>query len=492
MSELDKLKYLDASLIYMEKISDFLWKIPKEGPMRVPALVIASDKLLEKMKQDKTLVQIANVTTLPGIQKHAIVMPDGHEGYGFPIGGVAAFDAEEGGVSPGGVGFDINCGVRLLRTNLRYEDLKGKLNNLVEILFKNIPSGLGSKGKVRVTHSQLDEVLEEGVNWALRNGYGWDEDIERIEEYGKYEGADSTKVSDRAKKRGMPQLGSLGSGNHFLEVQKVDKIYDEETAKKFGIEEEGQVTVMIHTGSRGLGHQVCGDYIKIIMEKHKDLIKKLPDPQLVFAPSSSKEFEDYLKAMKASANFAWTNRQMITHWVRESFEKVFNESAESLGLNLVYDVAHNLAKFEEHEINGVNKKLYVHRKGATRAFGPGHKELPKIYQSTGQPVIIPGSMGTASYLLVGSKKAEDLTFGSTAHGAGRVMSRHAALRTYTMQAIEKELSRRGIILKSASRRGAIEEAPGAYKDIDEVARVSHEIGIGRKVARLVPMGVIKG
>ena len=476
----------------LTKKSDFLWEIPKEGNMNVPGLVISSEVLLEQMKKDKTLIQAKNVAKLPGIQKHSLVMSDGHEGYGFPIGGVAALDYEKGGVSPGGVGFDINCGVRLLKTNLDYDELKPNLNNVIEKIFLNVPSGLGSKGKIKLSQTELDEVLEEGVNWAINKGYGWEKDLKHIEEEGCYDGADASKVSHSAKKRGIPQLGSLGSGNHFIEIQKVGKILLPDVAKTFGIEKENQIVVMIHTGSRGLGHQVCSDYINTIRNTHKDILKTLPDPQLIYAPSGSREQEDYFKAMVAAANYAWTNRQMIMHWTRESFEKVMRRSSEDMEMSLIYDVAHNLAKIEEHNIDGETKKVFVHRKGATRAFGPEHREIPQDYQQVGQPVIIPGSMGTSSYLLVGTKKAEELTFSSTAHGAGRTMSRHAALRKYTLEQINKELSNRGIILKSASRKGAVEEAPGAYKDIDEVVNVSDSVGIAKKVAKLIPLAVIKG
>lgn len=444
------------------------------------------------MKQDRTLLQGANVATLPGIYKHAVIMPDGHEGYGFPIGGVAALDYHEGAISPGGIGFDINCGVRLLTTNLTEQDVRPVLPQLLDEIFRNVPSGVGRGGKIKLTMSQLDEVLEAGVRWAIKNGYGWEQDLKHIEENGCYEGASADAVSNKAKQRGLPQLGSLGAGNHFLEIQVVDKIFNPNVAKEFGIMQEGQVTVMIHTGSRGLGHQVCSDYLRMMEHEFRDIIAKLPDKELVYAPVGTKLHERYLQAMKAAANYAWTNRQMIMHWTRESFAKVFKTAPEDLGLELVYDVAHNIAKIETHEIDGKKVKVYVHRKGATRAFGPGHEELPQDYRDIGQPVIIPGSMGTASYVLVGSKKAEAETFASTAHGAGRLLSRHAALRRYYGQQVKAELQSRGILIRAASMRVVAEEAPGAYKDVDEVARVSHEAGIGLLVARLRPIGVVKG
>ena len=477
----------------MKKLSDIEWEIPQGSipGMRVPGRVIASQKLLEKMKQDRTLLQAAGVACLPGIYKYSIVLPDGHEGYGFPIGGVAAIDYEEGCISPGGIGYDINCGVRLLRTNLREEDLRPKLKELLDVIFRNVPSGVGRGGKVKVSMNELDQVLRLGARWAVENGFGWDEDLEHLEEKGCLAHADPTKVSNTAKKRGMPQLGSLGAGNHFLEVQKVDKIYNPSVAKVFGIEEEGQITVMIHTGSRGLGHQVCSDYLREMERKYHHLVSKLPDRELIYAPSKSDVAESYFKAMCAAANYAWCNRQMILHWTRESFQQVFKKDPESLGMKVIYDVAHNIAKVEEHEINGEKVKCFLHRKGATRAFPPGSEDIPPDYRSVGQPVLIPGCMGTASYVLVGNEEARK-TFYSTAHGAGREMSRHAATRRYRGERVAKELEGRGILVRAASWRVVAEEAPGAYKDIDEVVRVSDRAGIGKLVVRLVPIGVVKG
>ena len=478
----------------LKKIDEVRWQIPVGSipNMKVPGIVFASEKLIEKMKSDRTLEQLAGVATLPGIYRNAIVLPDGHEGYGFPIGGVAALDFHKGGISPGGIGYDINCGVRLLRTNLMFDDVKNKMNDLVNQMFANVPSGLGSKGIIKIkTQKELDDVLKKGARWAVENGYGWKEDLERLESNGELKEADPSCVSDQAKKRGMPQTGSLGSGNHFLEIQKVDKIYDKEIAKAFGIEKEGQVMIMIHTGSRGLGHQVCSDYLREMERAYPDIISKLPDRELIYAPAGSKLADRYFRAMACAANYAWCNRQMIVHWVRESFENVFKKNAKDLGMDIIYDVAHNMAKIEEHEIDGKMVKVYVHRKGATRAFPPGHPELCEAYRKTGQPVILPGSMGTASYVLVGTPEGKE-TFYSTAHGAGRVMSRHAALKQFTGEGVKQDLAKKGITMKAASKEGAAEEAPGVYKDIDEVAYVSDKAGIAKKVVRLVPLGVVKG
>ncbi len=480
--------------IPLKRIEKYVWEIPasyKRG-MRVPARIFADEELLGKMKRDLTLVQAVNVAHLPGIYKYSIVLPDGHQGYGFPIGGVAAFDADEGVVSPGGVGYDINCGVRVLRTNLRYEDVKPVLRRLVDTLYRYVPSGVGSTGKVSLSTSELDRVLAEGVDWAIEHGYGWAEDREHCEEGGHMETADPDKVSPRAKARGRNQLGTLGSGNHFLEIQVVDKIYNREVAKALGIHEEGQITVMIHTGSRGLGHQVCSDYLKIMEHAVRKYKMPLPDRELVSVPVTSREAEDYFAAMSAAANFAWCNRQMITHWVRQAFEHVLGKSADELGMVLIYDVAHNIAKIEEHRIDGARRKVYVHRKGATRAFPPGHPAVPADYRSLGQPVLIPGSMGTASYILIGTPKAMEITFGSTAHGAGRLRSRAEAVRTFRARDVVRELEEMGVAIRAASMRVIAEEAPDAYKDVDRVAKVSHEVGIATLVVRLKPIGVTKG
>ena len=478
----------------IKQIDKVRWEIPQDSKrgMRVPVRIYADAELLDKMRRDLTLEQATNVSFLQGIYKYSIALPDSHQGYGFPIGGVAATDAETGVISPGGVGYDINCGVRLLRTNLDKKDVEPKLRGLVDALFRNIPSGLGSRGKMRLTHAQLNEVLENGARWGIEQGFGWQKDLERLEEGGCMAGADAGRVSHRAKERGLPQLGSLGSGNHFLEIQVVDKIFDPEVARKFGLTHEGQTTVMIHTGSRGMGHQVCSDYLRM-MERTVHQYKVVqPDRELVNVPVTSPEGQAYFSAMACAANYAWTNRQMIVHWVRQSFEQVLGKDAESLGMDIIYDVAHNIAKLEEHEVNGGRRKVYVHRKGATRAFGPGHPDVPAIYRDVGQPVLIPGTMGTASYVLVGTKQGMQETFASTAHGSGRHMSRTAARRQFLGEDVKRELESRGIIVRPAKISIIAEEAPLAYKDVDRVVKVSHDAGIARMVARLKPVGVTKG
>jgi len=478
----------------LERISEYTWRIPKsyKPGMRVPGLVFADEELLSKMKTDRTLVQCANVAHLPGIYKHAITLPDGHEGYGFPIGGVAATDYEEGVISPGGVGYDINCGVRLLTTNLSEEDVRPNLRKLAEIIFRNVPSGLGSRRKASVSPSELDRIVTEGVPRVVEQGYGWPEDIERCEENGCMKNANPDKVSSTAKRRGLSQIGTLGSGNHFLEVQKVDNIYDPKVAKVFGITHEGQVTVMIHCGSRGFGHQICSDYLRVVERAVRKYGISIPDRELACAPSKSREAEDYFEAMSCAVNYAFVNRQMITHWVRQSFEEALGMPTEKIGLSLVYDVAHNIAKIEEHTIDGRRVKVWVHRKGATRAFPPGHEAIPAEYRDVGQPVLIPGSMGTSSYVLVGTSKAMEISFGSTAHGAGRMMSRAAAKRKFWGGDVRRDLERRGIVVRSASATVLAEEADLAYKDVDRVAAVSDAVGIAKRVARLVPLAVIKG
>jgi tRNA-splicing ligase RtcB len=476
-----------------KKIGNMMYKIEKDESrgMRVPVIIYADNQLLEKMMSDRTIDQAINVSTLPGIQQNAVVLPDGHEGYGFPVGGVAAMDAEEGMISPGGVGYDINCGVRLLRTNLKEKDVRPKLQDLVTDLFNSIPSGVGSKGAIKLSNSQLDEVLVRGVPWAIDNGYGTKDDAEVCEENGQMKNADPNKVSDKARKRGAPQLGSLGSGNHFLEVQKVAEIHDEEAAKRMGIEKD-QVTILTHCGSRGFGHQICSDYLRISEQALKKYNISLPDRELACVPNTSEEGESYRKAMFAALNFAWSNRQMITHWTRKSFERVFKQSESDLEMNLIYDVAHNIAKVEKHTIDGKQKSVVVHRKGATRAFPANKEEVPRKYRDLGQPVFIPGSMGTASWILLGQPNSMSLTFGSTAHGAGRTMSRTKARRDYTESQVKKYLSDRGIVVKALTRDGVIEETPQAYKDVDAIVNVSHELGIATRVAKLIPIGVIKG
>ncbi|BAA80761.2 conserved hypothetical protein [Aeropyrum pernix K1] len=476
------------------RIDKYVWMIPQDAKpcMRVPAIVYADDFLIEKMKQDKTLLQAANVACLQGIQKYSIVMPDGHQGYGFPIGGVAAMDIEEenGVISPGGVGYDINCGVRVLRTNLTEEEVRPKLKDLVDTLYHNVPSGLGSTGKVKLSVQELDKVLDTGVEWAISRGYGWPEDKEHIEERGSWSLADSSKVSQTAKRRGAEQLGTLGSGNHFLEVQVVERVFDERIAKAYGLF-EGQVVVMIHTGSRGLGHQVASDYLMIMERAMRKYGTIPPDRELASIPYNSPEAQNYVRAMAAAANFAWTNRQMITHWTRESFKKVFHQDPDKLGLEIVYDVAHNIAKIEEYEVDGKRKKLVIHRKGATRAFPPGHPEIPKDYMDVGQPVLIPGSMGTGSYILAGVPEGVKSWY-TAPHGAGRWMSRSRAKRTKTFNQVLEELAAKGIYIRASNRATVVEEMPEAYKDVDRVAQVAHAVGIGRLVARMRPIGVTKG
>jgi tRNA-splicing ligase RtcB len=476
----------------LKKVNDYKWELPrgyKQG-MKVPAYFYISRKLMQILERD-AVEQAANVATMPGIQKASLVMPDVHVGYGFPIGGVAAFDVEEGVVSPGGVGFDINCGVRLLRSNLRLEDVKPRIKELIDELFVAVPSGVGSEGRLRVSDKELDEIFVAGANWAVENGYGNEDDLKHCEENGGMDGARPEVVSKRARNRGRPQLGTLGSGNHFLEVQYVDRIYNEDLARVFGLE-EGMVTVMIHCGSRGLGHQVCTDFLEVLDRAVKKYGIKLPDRQLACAPIKSREGQDYFAGMAASANYAWCNRQIITHWTRESFQKIFGMSEEDLGMKLIYDVAHNIAKFEEHRVNGKKKKVCVHRKGATRAFGPGSMELPDEYRDVGQPVLIPGSMGTPSYVLAGTSKAMDETFGSTCHGSGRVMSRAAAKRKLRGNAVKQNLERKGIYVRATHGALLAEEAPEAYKLSDDVVDVVHRAGISTLVARLMPLGVAKG
>jgi len=471
----------------MKKIAENIWEIPKEGKMLVPGIVLASDDLMEKIKGDRSIQQVKNVAQLPGIIKKSMVMPDAHEGYGFPIGGVAAFNKKTGIISPGGVGYDINCGVRLLASNLSKKEFLIKRKEVTHEIVRSVPSGVGRGSRLQITPKQLDEILKRGVEWAIENGFdGHKEDMEKTEDSGQIKGADPLKVSQRAKSRGIGQLGTLGAGNHFLEIQEVEKIYDKKTAKAFGIEKEGQVTVMIHCGSRGLGHQVASDYIKL-MEKEYGFAH-LPDRELASAPIGSKLGKDYFAAMAAAANFAFTNRHIIMHHVRKAFKNFFPKSK----LSLVYDIAHNMAKFEDHVIDGKKQNVCIHRKGATRSFGPGRKELPKIYQKTGSPIFIPGSMGTYSYVLVGTKTAEEVSFASTAHGSGRVMSRAQAARTITIQQIKETMKKKDIYTEAGSVKGMVEEAPEAYKDVNEVVRVSHELGIGNLVARLKPLAVIKG
>ncbi len=479
---LEKLKRIDETRI--EVPLDY-----KQG-MRVKGVIYVDD-LLEKDLESQSIDQVANVATLPGIVKASLAMPDVHMGYGFAIGGVAAFDLKEGIVSPGGVGYDINCGVRLLKSNLKKDDVLPKIKELVSILYTEIPSGVGSKGKIRLGPEDERRLLLYGARWAVEQGFGNDEDLKKTESGGYIEGADPSLISQKAFERGRAQQGTLGSGNHFLEVQYVDKIYDERAANSLGLFED-QITIMIHTGSRGFGHQVCTDFLEVMERAAVKYKIELLDKELACAPYGSPEAQDYLAAMRAAANYAWANRQCIMHWAKESFMEIFNISPKELGMSLIYDVAHNIAKIEEHEVNGKKMKLIVHRKGATRAFPPGHTELPEIYRSLGQPVLIPGDMGRVSFVLLGTEKAMKETFGSTCHGAGRVMSRHQAIRRAKGRSIWREMEEKGIIVMSAGRETLAEEMSEAYKDISNVVDVVHKAGISKKVARLRPIGVIKG
>lgn len=460
-----------------------------ENGMRVPVRILADGELLAKMMRDRTILQATNVAAMPGIVGSCVVLPDGHEGYGFPVGGVAAMDAEEGMISPGGVGYDINCGVRLLRTGLAERTVRERLKDIVLDLFNTIPSGVGSKGSTRLRAGELDEVMVRGVDWAVGAGHATRDDAESCEEAGQMAGAEPSRVSERARKRGTPQLGSLGSGNHFLEIQRVDEIHDEEAARRMGLE-VGQVTVLTHCGSRGFGHQVCSDYLRVSETALEKYGISLRDRELACVPNSSEEGDAYRGAMCAALNFAWCNRQMITDWTRKSFGRIFEVAEDDL--ELVYDVSHNIAKVEEHKVDGQRRRVVVHRKGATRAFPSGLEEVPSRYRDLGQPVLVPGSMGTASWVLLGRPGSMESTFGSTAHGAGRTMSRSRARRDYTEEQIRGELRAAGVFVKSMTREGLVEEAPQAYKDVDRVVSVSHELGIATKVARLVPMGVVKG
>jgi len=476
------------------KIDDYHWQIPptyKSG-MRVPGLIYASEEMLKSIQEEQTPEQVANVAFLPGIVNFSFAMPDIHWGYGFPIGGVAAMDVKNGVISPGGVGYDINCGVRLLRSNLTEAEVRTKINQLVNELFNNIPSGLGSEGKIKVSHKEMERLMVKGASWAVEHGFGSEDDLDVTEEGGCVEGADPSKISDRAIKRGMPQAGTLGSGNHFVEVQVVKEIFEPYIAGIMGINEVGQVLILIHTGSRGFGHQVCTDHLRVMEGAVSTYGIKLPDRQLACAPIESREGKDYLAAMACAANYAWVNRQCITHWVRESFSRVFGKSAEELGIRQIYDVAHNIAKIEVHKVDGRSVKVCVHRKGATRAFPAGHKDVSQRYQEIGQPVLIPGDMGRCSFVAVGTEKAMEETFGSTCHGAGRVLSRGAAKRALKGRDVVRELQERGITVKAHSIPSLAEEASQAYKDVTEVIDVVHEAGICKKVAMAVPIGVIKG
>lgn len=457
--------------------------------MRVPAIIYASHRVLESMFADRALEQLINVTTLPGIQMAALLMPDAHEGYGFPIGGVAATRFPDGVISPGGIGYDINCGVRLLRSELHYGDILSAASEVARELYAMVPSGVGKGGPIKLNHREMDEVLTRGAGWAAENGWGGPNDLIFMESGGCLPDADPDCVSQHAKDRGSDQLGTIGSGNHFVEVDRVIEIFDENTAEAYGLEKD-LIVVLIHTGSRGLGHQNATDYIRRMMQEMERFDIHLPDRELACLPFNSKTGTEYFKSMAASANFAWCNREVITHEIRNAWIHLFGKSGGEL--SLVYDVAHNIAKIEEHKIDGLNQKLIVHRKGATRAFGPGFQELPETYRSAGQPVLIPGSMGTASYVLAGTGKSMEATFGSACHGAGRRMSRRAAKRKVKGRELQDELRNRGIHIRAGSLSGIAEEAPEAYKDVNMVVETMHEAGIVRKVAKLVPVAVVKG
>lgn len=479
--------------IELSKITDELWEIPRHKEMRVPGRIYISREMIESgLKNDEAINQVINVAHLPGIQKYSLAMPDIHWGYGFPIGGVAATDLNEGVVSPGGVGYDINCGVRLLATSLEFKPLEKRIPKLVENMFKNVPTGVGASGAIKkVSPQDLKRILQQGSHWAIRNGFGRDEDADFTEESGMLKGADPESVFERAIERGLDQVGTLGSGNHFMEVDVVEEIFNEETARVFGLF-KGQLVVLIHTGSRGLGYQVCDDYLKVLLKAESKYGFKLPDRQLACAPVKSPEGEKYLGAMQAAANFAWNNRQVIMHLAKKSLMETFNMSESELGFHLIYDVCHNIAKIEEHNINGQKKKVCVHRKGATRAFAPGSQNIPLRYKDTGQPVIIPGDMGRYSYIMSGTEKAMEETFGSSCHGAGRMQSRHQALKHAKGRDLISELNKKGISIQAHGHKTIAEEMPEAYKDVADVVNVMHNAGITLKVAKLRPVGVIKG
>jgi tRNA-splicing ligase RtcB len=478
----------------LEKVDEYRWQIPKsyKPGMRVPGLIYADEDMLQHIMEEQAPEQVANVAFLPGIVGSSLAMPDIHWGYGFAIGGVAAMRIDDGVISPGGVGFDINCGVRILRTNLTQEEVSPRIKELIDALYNNVPSGLGSKGKIRLRSGEIDDVLVRGSRWAVEKGYGRHEDLDTTEERGEMAGTDTASVSGRAKERGIPQLGTLGSGNHFLEVAVVDEIYEPDIAGVMGIDQLGQVMLLVHCGSRGLGHQVADDYIKEMVRAMQKYGIEVPDRQLACSPVKSPEGQAYLAAMRCAANYAWANRQCITHWAREAFCRVLGKSDAEAGLELIYDVTHNIAKIEEHEVDGKQEKLCVHRKGATRAFPAGHPDVPQKYSPVGQPILIPGDMGRFSYVLVGTERAMKETFGSTCHGAGRVQSRSAAKKHLSGRDVLAGLEARGIIVRAGSLSGLAEEASEAYKDVTSVVGVTHGAGISKKVARTKPIAVVKG
>jgi tRNA-splicing ligase RtcB len=478
--------------IQVEKFDETRFTIPVQGRMNVPGMVYADERLMADIRKDQALAQVMNVACLPGIVRASLAMPDIHWGYGFPIGGVAAFDLDAGVISPGGVGYDINCGVRLLRTDLRADEAAGRRRDLVEALFRNIPTGVGSHRKdLRLDPKSERRLLAQGARWAVRQGFGEERDLLHIEEGGCLEGAEPDQVSERARERGRTQLGTLGSGNHFVEVQRVAEVYDDAAAAALGLW-AGALAVSIHTGSRGLGYQVCDDFLQVMLRAAREHGIHLPDPQLCCAPVGSPEGRRYLGAMYAAANFAFGNRQLITHWVRQTFQQVFGRGPRDLGIEVVYDVCHNIAKIETHRVDGVERRLCLHRKGATRAFPPGHPETPAAYRDVGQPVLIPGDMGRCSYVLVGTARAFEESFGSTCHGAGRRLSRHAAKKQARGRSIAREMEERGVVVRASGYDTIAEEMPEAYKDVSDVVDVVHRAGISRRVAKLVPVGVIKG
>ena len=478
----------------LEQIDEYRWRIPKSYKlgMRVDGLIFASKPMIEQIKQDQAPEQVANVAFLPGIVGCSIAMPDIHWGYGFPVGGVAAMDLEEGVISPGGIGYDINCGVRLLRTDLTEQKVRPRLKELLDQIFRDVPAGFGGEGLIKTTRADLRQVMLKGAHWMVEHGYGWDDDLAHTEATGRLDMPDPDVITEKAIERGKDQLGTLGGGNHFLEIQVVDEIYDPVAAEAMGIMQVGQVTIMIHTGSRGFGHQTCQDHLDIMEEAHSKYGISLPDRQLACAPIRSEEGQTYLRAMHCAANFAFANRQAIAHWTRQAFAKIFNATPESLGMRQVYDVAHNIAKIEEHEWDGKKVRVCVHRKGATRAFPSGHPETPEAYRAVGQPVLIPGDMGRYSFVLVGTEGAMRESFGTTCHGAGRMMSRKGALREAKNRNIAKEMEAQGILVRAQNKATLAEEASYAYKDVANVVEVVHNAGIARKVARLRPIGVVKG
>lgn len=478
----------------LDKITDNIWEVPIAFSkyMRVPARIYADQQLLEAMKGDETLTQAVNIAQLPGLLKYSVTLPDGHQGYGFPIGGVGAFDAEEGIITPGGVGYDINCGVRLMRTDLTYKDVEPFKEQLINEIFKLVPCGVGVGSKMRLSTTELSRAVSEGIQWAVDKGYGWARDFSHSEEGGCMKEANPDKISRRALKRGSSQLGTLGAGNHFLEIARVSEIFDEKAAKIYGITDPDQVVIWVHTGSRGFGHQIATDYIRVMEEATRKYKIRLPARELACAPLKSREAQDYYEAMSCAINWAFINRHIIMHQVRTAFENIFKQSAEDMGMDLVYGMTHNTAKKEEHKVDGKRVQTVVHRKGAARAFGPDRKDLPPDYKAIGQPVLLVGTMGTASYLLKGTEKGEELSFASTAHGAGRVLSRSGARRRFNARHIINDLKNKGIVVKAASGRIVEEESPDSYKDVHRVAQVSHDVGLAEKVMMSVPIAVAKG